>query len=779
MRRPGAAARRLGALSAAAVAATTVAACGGPAPGATPAPAIRVGSSTASFADGGGRLVVHRSPATLAVQDGRGATVLADGVVPTGAPVPVPPTADPQPPGTPNPAAVPSYEPLSFLVGGQVIDQYAGGLTGGDLRSAVFAGTEYAATRVLSARRRGTSLVVTLGTNDPTGRRLQLTVRSAASGRALALSVRAEPATGVVMMGDSFRSTPGEGFFGFGGLHDGLDQHGRLVDTWVAEENVAGSSGPGQGNTSTDLYPNGPTAAYDAQAGFVSSAGYGFLVTDPTLTRFRLDADRSDAWNVRTSGASFDAVIAPGGPTAAISALTAVDGREPAPPQWALGPQMDRLLGHAANATATYQAQLASDLAEIRRTHLPLTAYRIEGWGNPSGPNGGLSLPSATSPTVLASTIATLRRMGIHPLVYLRPWLTASGPAVARHLAATTASGAPALTTGTTGQPIALLDPTNPAAVRYWDSQVSRALDLGADGFMLDFGEQVLTSMHFANGETGATMHNRYPVLMARITRQAVDAWQRKHPARSVWFYVRSGFSGAPGSAAYEGGTFPGDEETSWSHADGLASLTSDMLNRAVLGAYGYGTDIGGYFDIWTPPTTATLFTRWAEWAALSPVFRLHGSALAGTHTPWSYGATTLRTYVALSALHLRAAPYIESLWRQADRTGIPPTRPLWMADPGSATARAADQEWMLGPDVLVAPVVTQGAVSRSVTFPPGCWVPQGRHLDGPASGSGATALGHRRATVVGGAVHGPTVRTVAAPLDVLPYWFRCGTHPF
>ena len=180
------------------------------------------------------------------------------------------------------------------------------------------------------------------------------------------------------------------------------------------------------------------------------------------------------------------------------------------------------------------------------------------------------------------------------------------------------------------------------------------------------------------------------------------------------------------------------------------------MLNRAVGGAYGYGTDIGGYFDLGSPRPPARLFLRWAEWAALSPMFRLHGSGLAGTHTPWSFGAATARTYDEISRLHLRAAPLIERLWRQADATGMPVTRPLWLQFPGDRAARSQDQEWMLGPDVLVAPVVRKGAMSRDVYFPPGCW----------RAPSGAT---HR----------GPRTARVSAPLTVLPYFTRCGSAPF
>jgi alpha-glucosidase (family GH31 glycosyl hydrolase) len=224
-----------------------------------------------------------------------------------------------------------------------------------------------------------------------------------------------------------------------------------------------------------------------------------------------------------------------------------------------------------------------------------------------------------------------------------------------------------------------------------------------------------------------------------------------------VFTFVRAGYTGTPGSAAFEQSNFPGDETTDWSRASGLASLTTDMLNRAVGGAYGFNTDIGGFFDVGPyRATTKELFLRWAEWAALSPFFRLHGSVAAGTHTPWSYDAQTVRIYAALARLHLRAKPLILRLWRAALRTGIPPTRPLWLAYPGDRQAEGQDQEWMLGPDVLVAPVVSEGATSRSVYFPRGCW-----------------RAGDRKAEVH----HGPGTAAVAAPLARLPWFVRCGAR--
>ncbi len=180
------------------------------------------------------------------------------------------------------------------------------------------------------------------------------------------------------------------------------------------------------------------------------------------------------------------------------------------------------------------------------------------------------------------------------------------------------------------------------------------------------------------------------------------------------------------------------------------------MLNRGIGGAFGYSTDIGGYYDVTTPPTTKELFGRWAEWAALSPLFRLHGAILK-EHTPWSPEIRSVSLYRQLAELHLSAEPLILALWKQADETGVPIARPLYLEYPSDPQAALQNQEWMLGPDVLVAPVVKRRARSRAVYFPSGCW----------------------RSPETGQEVLGPQSVTVSATVRQLPFFFRCGTHPF
>jgi alpha-glucosidase (family GH31 glycosyl hydrolase) len=698
--------------------------------------------------------IVQRNPYRMRILTGSGAAALSEVANREPRPIAVSPTDDPAAPGTEPAHSGQLYAPLSFLVGQSSITQYSGGVWGGDLMSGDHSGVEYAAVKVRSARRLGDGARLSVSTDDPSGRRLVVLIEPDGANR-ISVTVTAHPDTGVAIVGDSFDSSRSEAFHGFGGVHDALDQHGRAIASFVAEENLPGLGTAG--TPSSILFPNGPTGAYYPQAQFVSSRGYAFLLDQPQLAWFRLDSDRADAWSVAADAGSLSYVVAPGAPARALGALTAVSGRQPAPPAWALGPMMDRLIKNFGETETDYESELAADIANIDRYHLPLTAYRIEGWGFRNPDNDGLSLHTFVSFAVQSKMIVELRRRHIHPLAYLRPWITPGSAPDRAGLTVRTSSGQTYVTTGSEGQRIALVDFTNPRAVRWWKQEVAKVLNLGFDGFMADYGEEVLGDMHFADGESGATMHNRYVVLYMRATRAAVEAYQRAHRERTIWFFNRGGYSGTPGSAAYEGGNFPGDEATNWGQASGLQSLAPDMLNRAIGGAYGYGTDIGGYFDYTTPPTTKDLFLRWAEWAALSPVFRLHGSARAGTHTPWSYDRQTVNIYRALSLLHERAAPLMLSLWRTADRTGIPPTRPLWLEFPGDPRAAAQQQEWMLGDDVLVAPVVTRDATSRNVYFPAGCWRdPQTRLTE-----------------------RGPRTVSVSAPMARLPYFFRCGTRPF
>jgi alpha-glucosidase (family GH31 glycosyl hydrolase) len=700
--------------------------------------------------------IVTRNPVRVSFRDRRGRVVLAQvGNRRPGALV-EPPTVDPEPGGVDLLPEATLYSPFTFTVGREQIEQNPGpGPFVGDLVQAQRSGIQYSARSVLRARRTGRGVRLVLSTNDPSGRRLLVTL-SAQGRRAIRVSVRPVERAGVAVVADSFASAPREAFHGFGGRHNSLDQRGHALESFLNQTNLPAPAPEGApGPPDRYMSPNGPTGAYFVQSSFVSSRPYGFLALRDELTRWRMASDRPDAWQVAASAPALDYVVAPGRPGRAIRTLTSLSGRQRVPPRWALRPQLDRLVRFPPQSAADYLAEVRRDLTLIRRYRMPVGSYRIEAWE---------FIPRAT----LRRLIARFHASGIRVLLYFRGFvgrdeIGTDSPerfdeAVRRGYVATRADGSPYVFQSNFFDDAAMIDFTDPAARRWWTSRIREALDLGADGFMQDFGEQVAMDMHFDDGSTGRTMHNRFPVLFHRATRRAIDAFLADHPRRrQPYFFTRAGYSGTPGSVAYENATWPGDEPTDWSRSAGLAAQATDMLNRGIAGAYGFGTDIGGYFDVGGSPTSKELFLRWAEWAALTPIFRLHGSVAAGTHTPWSYDSQTVRIYRRLSRLHIAALPLTARLWRRAARTGMPIARPLWLAVPGDPVAARQDQEWMLGPDVLVAPVVVPGARARRVYFPRGCWVEprSGRRLTGPAS-----------------------VR-VAAPLGRLPYFFRCGRRPW
>jgi alpha-glucosidase (family GH31 glycosyl hydrolase) len=751
------AARRLGLLAPLCLLAGAVAFAPAASASTRPAVKVRAKPDAITVAVPGASATIERDPVRISFADEAGRTVLKQ--------LPGDPEATQVVPAVPrsqfgsqDPPPPTLYAPLTFLVGQISIDQFPSSQWNGNLRTVTEYGTEYGAVAVEKVRRQRTGVTLVVSTSDPSGRKLIVDVRAGPGPGTIEVHAHPTSTAGVAAMGDSFASPAGEAFRGFGGRHDTIDQAGNEFYNWTQQENLSagGLGGPAPTDApDPDLYlvPNGQAAAYYVQSSFISPDRYGFLLDRDELSDWRLASDRGNAWQVQAASRRLDYVVAPGTSHTAIRNLTAISGRHRVPPRWAIGPTLDRLVRFPSESAADYQADVSSDLREIRRRDIDLTAYRIEGWQ---------FLPRP----FLRQVIGALRARGIKPVLYFRSFVgrdeigtddpRAYNVALRKGYVATHADGSPYTFSSNFNAPAAQIDFTNPAAVRWWKGRIRDALKLGAEGFMEDFGEQVQVGMHFDNGATGWSMHNRLGVLFHRATAQAVRGFERSHPGRKIFYYNRAGYSGTPGSTRFEFANFPGDETTDWSRSSGLASLTPDMLNRGIGGAYGFTTDIGGFFDIPYGPTDKELFLRWVEWATLSPMFRIHGSVAAGTHTPWSYDRETLRVYKRLSALHRRAEPLIMRLWKRANATGIPIARPLWLEYPNDGNAERQDQEWMLGPDVLVAPVIERGAVTRTAYFPRGCW---------------RTATGQR--------FRGPSSAYVRARLGKLPYFIRCGTHPF
>jgi len=190
---------------------------------------------------------------------------------------------------------------------------------------------------------------------------------------------------------------------------------------------------------------------------------------------------------------------------------------------------------------------------------------------------------------------------------------------------------------------------------------------------------------------------------------------------------------------------FTGDTDPTW---QALAYAAQLSPAEASIGLPYVSNDIGSFKGKHLPDD---LYARWVQLGVFSPILRLHSDH--GDRLPWQYGAAQAP---AADALRLREAlvPYTYTLGWQANQTGLPITRPLYLDYPEQDAAYNNPGEYLYGPDVLVAPVTTPGNVAtQKVWFPPGRWVDY----------------------FTGATYTGPTTASLQVPLNRIPVFVKAG----
>jgi alpha-glucosidase len=321
----------------------------------------------------------------------------------------------------------------------------------------------------------------------------------------------------------------------------------------------------------------------------------------------------------------------------------------------------------------------------------------------------------------LDEVIRKLEPEGVRVLGYINPYL-----AVNRSLFAEAAAGGYLAKDGTGADYLVdfgefkagIVDFTNPAGFAWYKGVIRRNLiGVGLSGWMADFGEYLPTDAVLASGESAEIAHNAWPVLWARCNREAVAESGRRN---DVLFFMRAG---GAGSQRYSPMMWAGDQNVDWSEDDGLPSVITAALS---LGLSGHGlshSDMGGYTTLYGMKRTRELLLRWTELAALSPLMRGHEGNRPGDNWQFDSDEETLAALAGMGRFHAALKPYLKAIVAENAATGLPVMRPLFLAYEGDDAAWAIKDQYLLGPDLLAAPVVTEGATSRRLHLPPGAWV--------------------------------------------------------
>ncbi len=411
------------------------------------------------------------------------------------------------------------------------------------------------------------------------------------------------------------------------------------------------------------------------------------------------------------------------GPTAldAIRQYTDLTGRSDVPPPWVLLPWKTR-------TGPVTEDDTFEDIQKFRELEIPLAHVGIEHWQEI---RGSYEFSKQWYPHI-DDLIATARKNGMRITVWHFPYMNAGAAThregVRRGYFLLNRLGLPYQQRIFHGI-ATVIDYSNPRAAAWHEGIVKQAFYArGFHGAMTDYAESVPPDCVCYNGQSGLAMRNAYPVMYCESMQRAV---------RAVWgddylIYPRAGYAA---SQRFINTQWPGDQDTDWDDGDGLPAAVRAMLNVSMCGFAVHGSDIGGWYDWYTPITTKELFIRWAEVGAYSPLMRAHGGPIGRNREPWKFDAETVEIYRALSEEHVKLFPYLYTLACKANQTGAPIIRHPALLWPDCAELYAVEDAWLIGDALYVAPVVRQGLTQREVVLPPGEWwsLTENKPVSGPA----------------------------------------------
>ncbi|MBL7166768.1 MAG: glycoside hydrolase family 31 protein [Dehalococcoidales bacterium] len=476
----------------------------------------------------------------------------------------------------------------------------------------------------------------------------------------------------------------GEPVYGLGEKFGPLNHRGQMTTSWNADA---------LGVNAEASYKNVPFAW--------SPEGWGILVHTPARVAHGIG---HPPWSHRSYILQVDDpnldifLLAGDTPADIIRQYTLLTGRSPLPPRWSYGTWMSRCYYR----TAEEALQVARTL---RARSIPCDVLVLDGraWHKPEY-RFDFKWDADRYPDP-ESFIRELNDLGLRLCLWEYPYISvrnrlfaelaekgyllrsSSGEAlIHKWLPEPFESLVPQL------QPSGIVDLTNPDAYTWYRDAHRDLFAMGVSAMKTDFGEAVPEDAVAHNGDTGKRLHNVYPLLYNRCASEATDEYGKDGTV--VW-----GRSGWIGSQRYPI-QWGGDPSCDW---EGLAASIRGGLSWGMSGGPFYSHDVGGFSGA---KPDSELYVRWAQAGVMSSHIRFHGTS---PREPWEYGEEAERIVRRWLEWRYRLIPYLEACALEAHQTGIPVARAMPLVFPRDILARSIDEQYMLGPALLVAPVVRPG----------------------------------------------------------------------
>ncbi|MFC8126607.1 alpha-xylosidase [Streptomyces sp. NPDC057302] len=508
----------------------------------------------------------------------------------------------------------------------------------------------------------------------------------------------------------------GEYIYGLGERFTPYVKNGQNVDIWQADG----------GTSSEQAYKNIPF--------HLSSRGYGVFVNHPGKVSYEIGSESVGQVQFSVEDQSIEYYIIAGPtPKDVLRRYTALTGRPALPPAWSFG------LWLTTSFCTPYDEETVTAFVDgMAERDIPLGVFHFDcfwmreyQWTD-----------FRWDPEVFPDPEGMLRRLrerGLKVSVWINPYIAQKSGLFAEAAAEGYLVKRPNgdIWQWDLWQPgMALVDFTNPAAREWYADQLRALLDMGVDCFKTDFGERVPTDVVWHDGSDPERMHNYYAQLYNSAVFELLE--KERGPGEAVLF-ARSATAGGQQFPVHWGGDC-------FASLGAMAESLRGGLSLSLSGFGFWSHDIGGFEGTPDP----AVFKRWLAFGLLSSHSRLHGNV--SYRVPWAFGDEAVDVARKFTLLKHRLMPYLYAAAVEAHRTGVPVMRPMLLEYPDDPACRTLDRQYMLGPDLLVAPVFTaEGDVEFYV--PEGTWT----HL------------------LTGERVQGPGWRRETHGFDSLPLYVRPG----
>jgi alpha-D-xyloside xylohydrolase len=490
----------------------------------------------------------------------------------------------------------------------------------------------------------------------------------------------------------------GEHVFGLGERFGAFVKNGQSIDIWNRDG----------GTASDQAYKNVPF--------YLTDRGYGVFVAHPELVSFEVGTEIVSRTQFSVPGERLTYYVIYG-PTPAeiLRKYTALTGRPARVPDWSYG------LWLSTSFTTNYdEATVTSFIDGMAERDLPLSVFHFDCFWMRQFHWCDFVWDPATFPEP-AAMLERLKTKGLRISAWINPYIAQRSELFAEgkefgYLLRTDRGDVWQLDSWQAG--MGLVDFTNPDARTWFTSKLKVLLDQGIDAFKTDFGERIPTEgVRWHDGSDPAKMHNYY----AHLYNQCVfDLLRDERGEGEAVLFARSATAGGQQFPVHWGGDC---ESTFASMAESLRGGLSLALS-----GFGYWShDIGGFEGTPDP----AVFKRWLAFGLLSSHSRLHGSN--SYRVPWAFDEEAVDVTRQFTKLKLSLMPYLSELGRTAHREGLPVMRPMVLEFPDDLGAVTVDTQYLLGDQILVAPVFREDGVA-DFYLPAGRWTHllTGEQLEGP-----------------------------------------------